>query len=391
MFAFAESDAGSDTVYLSIRSAGTASNPEYQLSIRNAKNVLAVEVRFDAKGTDIDADGLRGFSSLYDFGLDVFTLQYRSGGAATGFSSVATTDIAVFSLRNDAKSLSLAYVSVVGLAGGTTVRLSAEIEAGASTGIARDDNINNTATAGTDNSASSNTIGTTDKNTASNSSLAGGGGNPKSTAVADSPAPLAAEISFFAIIKGFDDNTFRGGALMTREQFVTILSRIKNGENTPKANRDNPSFSDVLSDRWSYDAIEWALKAGIAYADANGNFRPADPLTRSEMAVMFVRTEKLTKMADNAFSDIDGHPDSSDILKAVNAKIFNGYPDGTFRPEDSTTRNEAVAALIRYLLGREPDDAMWQSIALNFTDVASTYWAYKYIALAVIGYGSLLV
>ena len=190
---------------------------------------------------------------------------------------------------------------------------------------------------------------------------------------------------FEAFIEGFDNNTFRGGDLMTREQFVTILQRL-NDDQAEAADKSNPSFNDVASTRWSFNAIEWALGEDIIEADEDGNFRPADPLTRAEMAVMLTRAEDLTEEAENTFSDIDEHPDCEDILKAVEAGIFTGYPDGTFRPDGSTTRSEAVTALIRYLLGGEPTDDMWQNVELEFTDVAHSNWAYKYIVPAVTGY-----
>gem|GEM_PF-2229979 len=210
----------------------------------------------------------------------------------------------------------------------------------------------------------------------------GGGGG---TAIAKPELPLADPVSFPPFIQGFEDNTFRGDSLMTREQFVAILYRL-NAERQIAPYAGDPSFYDVVYDRWSYDAVEWAKSEGIAEADENGNFRPAAPLTRAEMAAMFAKAEKLTEMAAGKFSDIDGHASADDILKAVKAGIFTGYNDGTFKPDDNTTRYEAVTALVRYLIGKEPTDAMWQGIAPAFADVAQTHWACKYVALAVNGY-----
>ena len=220
-----------------------------------------------------------------------------------------------------------------------------------------------------------------------------GGKNPQliitvkdSAQVEESAISVAARASKFApFIQGFENNTFRGTSPITREQFVAILYRLNNVQPLPKADKNNPSFKDVAPARWSYDAIEWALKVGIAVADGGGNFRPPEPLTRAEMAVMLVKADNLTQMAENTFSDLDDHPDKDDILKAVAAKIFTGYTDGSFKPEGNSTRAEAVTALIRYLLEGEPTDEMWQSIRLNFSDVSRNDWAYKYIALAVKG------
>ncbi|MCL1810292.1 MAG: S-layer homology domain-containing protein [Clostridiales bacterium] len=216
----------------------------------------------------------------------------------------------------------------------------------------------------------------------SGSHSSGGGGSRPAITIGEAAAPLAGA-AFAPFITGFEDNTFRGSQPITREQFVAILYRL-NAAN-PAAYAGDPSFNDVSPGRWSYDAIEWASGAGVIEADENGNFRPAAPLTRADMAVMFVKVEKLTAVAENIFSDIESHPAAEDILKAVEVGIFNGYPDGTFKPEGSTTRSEAVAALIRYLMDGEPKDAAWQNLNVTFTDVPRTDWAFKYIALAVIG------
>ena len=193
-------------------------------------------------------------------------------------------------------------------------------------------------------------------------------------------------ISFAAFIQGFEDNTFRGDALITREQFIAILYWLKNTLSQPSADKNNPSFKDVLSNRWSYDAIEWANKANIITANAEGVFNPNQALIRADMAVMLVKADELTEMAENTFSDLDDHEACDDILKAVKAGIFTGYPDGSFKPNGSTTRNEAVTALVRYLLGQEPTDIMWKDLVLNFGDIPASHWTYKYVVLAVNGY-----
>jgi hypothetical protein len=197
--------------------------------------------------------------------------------------------------------------------------------------------------------------------------------------------------SFTAFIQGFEDNTFRSSNLITKEQFIAILYRLKNNQSTASLNKSSPSYRDVALDRWSYHAIEWAKKAGViteAYDD--GNFHPTQPLTRAEMAIMLVKVDGLTKMADNTFSDLSEHTAKDDILKAVRAKIFTGYPDGSFKPNGNSTRAEAITALIRYLLGGEPADEMWQYNDLKFSDITRGNWAYKYIVLAVRGYEGVL-
>jgi hypothetical protein len=107
------------------------------------------------------------------------------------------------------------------------------------------------------------------------------------------------------------------------------------------------------------------------------------------MAVMLVKADGLTAVAENNFRDLAEHPNRDDILRTVEAKILTGYPDGTFRPGGNTTRYEAVAALVNYLLGGEPTDEMCKNLKMSFTDIPGTHWAYKHILLAVNGYTEL--
>lgn len=78
------------------------------------------------------------------------------------------------------------------------------------------------------------------------------------------------------------------------------------------------------------------------------------------------------------FSDIkDTHWARDTIYKlaAQEARIFNGYPDGTFMPEKTMSRAEFVTALIR-ALGYE------SAAESTFPDVPKTHWASKYIGTA---------
>ena len=55
-------------------------------------------------------------------------------------------------------------------------------------------------------------------------------------------------------------------------------------------------FPDVEENRWYVPYIERASDDGIMIGDDKGNFRPKDPLTRAEAAVIVCRIlDKLVK------------------------------------------------------------------------------------------------
>ena len=172
---------------------------------------------------------------------------------------------------------------------------------------------------------------------------------------------------------------------MSRQEFVTVLYRIMNPVVQPKADPDAKSFNDVAPDRWSYDAIEWSYENGIIRPDDGGAFHPEGLITRAEMAVMLVNAGLLTDIAENTFSDIENHPYRDDILKAVFAGVYEGYPDGTIKPDNNATRYEVITAVVRFMLRGEPTGDMWAGLETPYTDVPRSHWAYKYVALATFG------
>ena len=207
--------------------------------------------------------------------------------------------------------------------------------------------------------------------------------------IIDQRVPLSDFGGFAPFVTGYEDGTFRGNNNTSREEFVFILYNLLNeAEDLPVADADNPSFGDVAPDSWTYDAIEWAYAQEIIVADDEGNFNPADFLTRVDMVVMLVNALSWTEPAENTLTDIDDNPYYDEILIAINAGIVTGYEDGTFRPDDYVIRYEVVTAVVRYWLHGEPADVTWEDIEVPLTDVSRDDWAYKYVALAITGFSA---
>jgi uncharacterized protein YnzC (UPF0291/DUF896 family) len=93
------------------------------------------------------------------------------------------------------------------------------------------------------------------------------------------------------------------------------------------------------------------VEAGIVSGYPDGTFRPQDTITRQEAAVVLFRL-----LAPGA-GDAGTYKDSGVIsdwaegaVKAISAAgIMSGYPDGTFRPQNSITRAETIVTLERGL------------------------------------------
>ena len=170
-------------------------------------------------------------------------------------------------------------------------------------------------------------------------------------------------------IQGYPDGLFRPERSITRAEVATILTRIT-GPIT--AADDAALYPDVAAAHWAARNIKAARARGLMLGDPDGRFRPEDPISRAEVAVIALRFKQLQLMTGSAFPDTPGHWADSTIYTVTTAGLLEGYPDGTYRPNQPITRAEFVTVINR-LLERGP---LFGLPAPTFSDVAPAYWAY---------------
>lgn len=95
-------------------------------------------------------------------------------------------------------------------------------------------------------------------------------------------------LSLQGIIQGYTDGTFHPDQSVTRAELVQLLDRAIGFEGLEKV-KTGISFPDVEVDFWGREAIEKAAETGIINGYPDGNFRPNDPVTREELAVIIYR------------------------------------------------------------------------------------------------------
>ena len=154
----------------------------------------------------------------------------------------------------------------------------------------------------------------------------------------------AGELGLF---QGVGGGRFGLGEPITRAAFVTALVRLFGWE----AERpQSPAFSDVPAGAWYFSAVETAF-AHDAFRLQQGRFRPEEPITREEMAVMLVRSLGYTSLAvtlgaeECPFTDVSVSPGY--ITLAYDLGIVGGTGNGRFDPGSSAAREQAAAVLVR--------------------------------------------
>ncbi|MDP2212126.1 MAG: S-layer homology domain-containing protein [Candidatus Aquicultor sp.] len=138
------------------------------------------------------------------------------------------------------------------------------------------------------------------------------------------------------ILAGYTDGTFKPSNTITRAEIAKMVAVAK-GLGTATGS----SFSDT-SGHWAAGYIEAIKAAGYINGYPDGTFRPNNNITRAEIAKIVVLAAGFTIDTSGAgFSDIAGHWASDYILTAANKGVVGGYTDGTFRPSNNATRAEA--------------------------------------------------
>ena len=175
-----------------------------------------------------------------------------------------------------------------------------------------------------------------------------------------------------AYISGMNDGSFRPEAAITRAEVAVILFRL--GDYAP----GESSFSDVRAGVWYAEAVNALASAGIVAGYADGSFRPKTPITRAQLAAILAKVSGETAAEAASFPDVAGHWAAEAIALAQEKGWVTGYTDGTFRPNRSVTRAEAVTMLNRFL-GRNPDqEAIAGGNGLRwFPDVQPGRWYYN--------------
>ena len=154
------------------------------------------------------------------------------------------------------------------------------------------------------------------------------------------------------LFRGVSETEFDPDSNMTRAMLVTVLYRL---ENTAEKVYNN-IFRDVVSDEWYTDAVAWAAANGVVKGVNETEFAPNDNITREQMAAVIYRYAELKEYDITGSCDISQFADADtvsdwalDAIKWTNAaELVKGTSDTTLSPQDTATRAQVAAILMRF-------------------------------------------
>lgn len=147
------------------------------------------------------------------------------------------------------------------------------------------------------------------------------------------------------IVSGRGDGEFAPADKITRAEFITMIVNTLGINNTSS----QCSFDDVSKNDWFHSYVASGVENGIIMGNG-ASFMPNAQITRQDMAVIVARAcAKLGKpLSGNAtFADADQIADyAKDAVNALSSSgVVSGFPDGSFAPCDNLTRAQAAVVI----------------------------------------------
>ena len=151
------------------------------------------------------------------------------------------------------------------------------------------------------------------------------------------------------ITNGLSDTMFGPYESCTRAQIVTFLWRAA-GSPEPKA---ASSFTDVPASAYYAKAVAWAVENGITNGMTETTFAPDATCTRGQSVTFLYRALKGTASGSANFTDVKSDAFYADAINwAVANNVTNGTSNTTFSPNADCTRAEIVTFLYRAYQGK---------------------------------------
>jgi len=201
------------------------------------------------------------------------------------------------------------------------------------------------------------------------------------TTITDQDVPLAApglnNTDHFDYIKGYvidGQILVRPEANITRAEVATIFFRLMTKEFREANWATENDFTDVKKGDWYNNAISTCTRAGILKGYEDGTFKPNQTISREEFAAIAARFASEEVPAGGMFKDIAGRWSEKDIERAAAMGWIKGS-NGLFRPVDKITRAEVIV-IVNRMLDRVPDADHMLPDMKTFADNTPDMWWY---------------
>lgn len=218
------------------------------------------------------------------------------------------------------------------------------------------------------------------------------GGKDSSYVQPTDPQPaqggLLDTVNHKAYVSGRGGRTFAPNGSLTRAEAAQMLYALMTEQAHKQYDRTSCSLRDVPAGCWYTSAVSTLANVGAISGYSDGTFHPDQEITRAELVTILTGIYGVNTTKGMPFTDV-GHGWYYDYVATAYANGWvSGYSDGTFRPDQTITRAEAVVVLNK-VLGRSCDLTFVQTnaqVASRFADVLPGAWYYGYVIEAAVAH-----
>lgn len=153
------------------------------------------------------------------------------------------------------------------------------------------------------------------------------------------------------ILTGTSAERFSPTQSITRAEYITILDRVLKLE--PAVSPVSP-YTDVSKSAWYYGYIQAAVQLGIANGASATTFAPSKAVTRQEAAVWMAKALKQTEANSASQTHFNDQSEIASWARAAvdtvnKLGLMKGDDSGDYRPLDPITRQETAVLMDRVL------------------------------------------
>ena len=158
------------------------------------------------------------------------------------------------------------------------------------------------------------------------------------------------------LMTGVSATEFAPNQTTTRGMIVSMLARLEG-----VTSAEDAGFADVAANDWYATAVNWAASVGVVNGYEDNTFRPNAPITREQMAAILYNYADYKGYDVSARADLSDYADAAsisswaeDVLAWANAEgLINGMTTTTIDPQGATTRAQTAAMFERFLTVHE--------------------------------------
>jgi hypothetical protein len=181
--------------------------------------------------------------------------------------------------------------------------------------------------------------------------------------------------TFFAVS---EDGTLQANLMRKGNSIYSLVKNVK-------------TFADVPSSHFAKEAIETLASKFIISGYDNGTFGYDRPVTRAEFAALLIRALGIQPKIGQTtkFNDVNKNDwYAAPVYSAVEAGLVNGYEDGSFKPNQSISREEMMKMVYSLLqaggYAKQLTEAEKNAAINKFGDQSSIQpWARDAVAVVI--------